>query len=131
MSGKRVLSVTHGKCSHINEKKIISLFRTTDTVQDVFEENHPPLDPKHFLYTGNSSCGEVSLDVPVGDIVDVFKISALNLQCKTHPEHELHQEVTEVLQEATKKATDAFQILMSGGREFVKKSMCVENVYGT
>ena len=82
VSEKKVVSAAFGRCTHIQDKKVISLFDSHLTLQDVFEAQHPPLDQNSYTVTAKFMAGEMSFDVPIGDVVDIFKVNSVAKQRK-------------------------------------------------
>lgn len=79
----------------------------------------------HFEVRGKQHGGKDSFDITpgltIGEVISSFDIRCFEFKCLPSEHDEIKQMITEAASNATKTASNAFQILMAGGRGYPNK----------
>lgn len=119
-----VLSLEFQPCIHFKEgKKLITSVKDSTTFTHVFESYHDcqhksNKEPEFTV----SAQGQTSIhgSLSVGEVVRNFSLRSFIFTCKATDDSELN-ELQQHAVNATKKAVNAFELLMAGGRSFPDK----------
>lgn len=127
MRSSTVLAVKLQKCSHCPEKTVMTAVNNDTLIEDIFWRYHD--DRKKtisFVARGKTSLEtsvsfELSQGLTVSDLVN-FGVKCIEFTCNGDDDHDsLYCKYRKAADEATQKATDAFQVLMAKGKGFPKK----------
>ena len=120
-----LIGINIQKCRHAEEKKIIINERNSTLVDDLFHKFHP-FDHKTSTYS--LKCGpdigtaeglfevQCGAGITIGELTQSFKVKSFIFapECDTVVEDVLR----DVCTEAIRKAVNAFELLMAGGKAF-------------
>ncbi|XP_033752448.1 uncharacterized protein LOC117336165 isoform X2 [Pecten maximus] len=120
-----VLALTIKKCKHMDEKRIMTSLPHTTLCGDIFYRYHEKIVKGDCVIlgreVGQSTTFEVGPGLSVGDVMN-FNVKSLEYHCRCDDEvEELKQKIEDSSKQATQKTINAFELLMAGGRDFVKK----------
>lgn len=120
-----VFAIKIAKCSHFKGTNFMRCLEHRRTLIEVFEEEHGVLNKTSVLNVecvmgSGTEVYDVAPNMTIGDIKDMTK--QLHFKCtESVSEHDIVTKMVNTAAEAaTKQTVDAFQILMAGGRQFVK-----------
>ena len=123
---RSLVAITTLPCEHRGgTMKKMLLCNSSDSLINVFEEVHGPYDFKTSTVSitvcqdiqNNINSFEAEGNATIGDILNMG-MKSIQFKCKTSEEATVAKNIVE---SATKRAVDAFEILMAGGRAFVGK----------
>jgi hypothetical protein len=123
-SASSVYAVKFGECRHLRAKNIVKCLEHRRTLLEVFEDEHGSCSKsavgqlKVECVLSGGEVYQIPSNLTVADIKDINS-KHLHFQC-----NETTSAVDGILMaadHATKCTVDAFQVLMAGGREFVKE----------
>ena len=119
-----VLSLTFHECDHLKEtKNIIAPFNNYRTFIDIFNEYHD-FKLKNNQCKVMSKSHEVTPALSVGEVVTLFNVRQFTFTCESGPPTEvefLSNCINVASEKADKKAVNAFELMMAGGRTFPPK----------
>lgn len=119
-------SLEFEECAHIKQMKLISALPNNMTFIQAFERYHGGNEKvPHFEVRGKQHGGKDSFDITpgltIGEVISSFDIRCFEFKCLPSEHDEIKQMITETASNATKTASNAFQILMAGGRGYPNK----------
>jgi hypothetical protein len=119
-----VLSLEFLPCIHFKEsRKYITSVQDSPTFSHAFNTYHGPQSSQEAEFTVHvSEQGQTDIHgaLPVGEIVHNFSLRSFTFSCKAQTDSEVNK-LRQHAGIATKKAVNAFELLMSGGRSFPNK----------
>lgn len=119
-----VLSLEFPPCIHYKEcRKFITSVQDTSTFSHVFNAYHSAQSSKEADFTVHvSEQGQTNIHgaLTVGEVVHNFSLRSFTFICKEQTDSEVC-ELRQHAEIATKKAVNAFELLMAGGRSFPDK----------
>ena len=120
-----VLAVEIAKCDHQAGRKFIRTFSSAIGITRVFEDIHGGAEASKTANFRASIGGfEVDGTLTVGDLLTVAKSSVnktLKFTCTQSEKNSVDIDIGEVCNEATRRAINAFEVLMTKGRDFPDK----------
>ncbi|XP_033753391.1 uncharacterized protein LOC117336841 isoform X2 [Pecten maximus] len=123
-----VLALDFLKCQHSEEKKMIIPLRNATTFLEVFDRFHGDTAGKSSSFqvktkTDSGQGHDVLSSLTVGEIVHLFNVRHFVFTCTCELETKAQQlsEINVHAKVATKKAVNAFELMMAGGRSFPSK----------
>lgn len=129
-----LLAITIRMCHHQGGKNLMTTVKNNASLFSVFEMYHEgpsdwPKGSKTSIlcwpsnpHSKDTDPYEVQGTVSVGDLVG-FQMKYLEFVCEPEDEHALNTGVLIAAESATRKAVDAFQILMAKGHSFPAKKI--------
>lgn len=121
-------SLEFEECPHMKGMKLISAFPNNMTFTQVFERyhtSHVKIPEFHVrgkqIGSKDGNSFDITPSLTIGEVISAFDIRCFEFKCLPSEHDEIRQMITEAASTATKSATNAFQILMAGGRGYPTK----------
>ncbi|XP_061191740.1 uncharacterized protein LOC133199978 [Saccostrea echinata] len=121
-------SLEFEECPHMKGMKLILELPNNMTFTQVFERYHAThIKVPEFRVRGKQSgskdgnCFDITRGLTIGEVISAFDIRCFEFKCLPSDHDGIRQMITEAASTATKSASNAFQILMAGGKGYPNK----------